>query len=902
MGDEQNGQQAQPQIDWNALAKQSGAVSSTPVSQPDQTAAAAPPTATPSAAPSIDWNALAKQNGAVSSTPVGQASQSPTPEEPSTWDKIKSVGQAIYNTTPPGQAQQGFQNIGDWAAKKTDDIKNQMQLKEASGQPLSAAEKAFMTAEVAGGGMLRDVSRVISAGTSPKGVATILAAAAAPEIVGPYMLIHGSHGLVTGWGDLSNPDVLQNELFSASEIAGGAAATASGGPTSRFVRNKITTNAIAKTAEQAAQSINDLKLAAPPTKSAPYEDADVAAVRPYLQAQHAAETIDSVPRIVEAADDSLGQIEDHIKHEIAKDPNAVLNVNPIDNIRQALQGSKKISFMAEGLRALEDYPLGYQRAGGITDAPLTLQAADDIRWDMNQEMRSILNENKYDVANARATNPKFAALEAASQSLRDAVYGKLAQNGFSEAQALRLDEGSLIKYRNAAQNKIFAGDRNVPASVQPSIIRNAVAKGAKAATTAAGVGVGSAVGGPAGAAGGAILGSEVGDVVAGAVKPKPLTRNQLIERAFEHPESSTQSASPSANRAAKVTGTTTGPAAPTAIKPTAANATPQELTALAGAGATATAAGQQEKSSDESEEKAGTDEDWKPVSVTKTGGEDEKTDDVEKILQESAFKHGVDPNLIRAQAYQESKMDPTAVSKKGATGLMQLMPSVSKSLGIEDPTDAKQSAEGGTQLMSQLLHRFGREDYALAAYNWSPEKLQKVIDKFGNVEWINHVPAETRHYVRAIQANREAKTAQGPQSNYQQSSEFTPKASDVKEFETWTPTGPKTAPGMVKPGNIDLTKRPIVHRPSGEVSSLYSVSFGTDNGEVLVPLVSDDGKILTLDEAKKLYEKTGKSLGVFKTYQDADKYADYIHRKQGAFQTWKNGGKYNPSVETYSSN
>jgi|SRR5450755_956491 hypothetical protein len=129
-------------------------------------------------------------------------------------------------------------------------------------------------------------------------------------------------------------------------------------------------------------------------------------------------------------------------------------------------------------------------------------------------------------------------------------------------------------------------------------------------------------------------------------------------------------------------------------------------------------------------------------------------------------------------------------------------------------------------------------------------------------------------------------------------SAFKVASGDEARFKSWPKTGPQNVPGMVTPGNIDLTKRPLVHNPDGSISSLLSASFGTDDGEVLVPKVSPDGRILSNKEALDRYKKTGEHLGIFKTPEDADKYAEYIHNKQGAFQTWKNGGKYNPSVET----
>jgi hypothetical protein len=152
--------------------------------------------------------------------------------------------------------------------------------------------------------------------------------------------------------------------------------------------------------------------------------------------------------------------------------------------------------------------------------------------------------------------------------------------------------------------------------------------------------------------------------------------------------------------------------------------------------------------------------------------------------------------------------------------------------------------------------------------------------------------------------------------SYQDSTEFQPTPKLIEEFKDWDTTGPKTAPGMVKRGNIDLTKRPVVHHPDttykGEkypsVSTLYSGSYPLseftgnpkDKGEILVPYVTKDGKMLKNEEEAKAYtKKTGEYLGIFKTAKDADAYAEKLHLQQGAYQTWKNGGKYSPSVETY---
>ncbi len=112
-----------------------------------------------------------------------------------------------------------------------------------------------------------------------------------------------------------------------------------------------------------------------------------------------------------------------------------------------------------------------------------------------------------------------------------------------------------------------------------------------------------------------------------------------------------------------------------------------------------------------------------------------------------------------------------------------------------------------------------------------------------------------------------------------------------------TPSSPQTPPGMVERGNIDLQTRPITHNPDGSTSSVYSASFHDGNQEVLVPLVSDGGKILTVDQARQQYQKTGQHLGKFATPAHADAYAqqlheDYANGKIGGYPAADSGGAY----------
>jgi soluble lytic murein transglycosylase-like protein len=102
----------------------------------------------------------------------------------------------------------------------------------------------------------------------------------------------------------------------------------------------------------------------------------------------------------------------------------------------------------------------------------------------------------------------------------------------------------------------------------------------------------------------------------------------------------------------------------------------------------------------------------------------------EHIIKQAATTHQVDPDLIKAIIMAESRCDPTAVSKRGARGLMQLMPVTAKSLGVEDSFDPEDNINGGVMYFKKLLDRFdGNVEFALAAYNAG----SRYVRKYGGV-------------------------------------------------------------------------------------------------------------------------------------------------------------------------
>jgi soluble lytic murein transglycosylase len=118
-------------------------------------------------------------------------------------------------------------------------------------------------------------------------------------------------------------------------------------------------------------------------------------------------------------------------------------------------------------------------------------------------------------------------------------------------------------------------------------------------------------------------------------------------------------------------------------------------------------------------------------------------DTYDRIIKEASRRHGIDFCLVKAIIQAESSFNPRAVSKKGARGLMQIMPENFPALNIKDPFDPQQNIMGGTRYFRSLYDRYqGKLALSLSAYNAGPT----IVDRYKRIPPI----PETERYVEKV--------------------------------------------------------------------------------------------------------------------------------------------------------
>ena len=129
--------------------------------------------------------------------------------------------------------------------------------------------------------------------------------------------------------------------------------------------------------------------------------------------------------------------------------------------------------------------------------------------------------------------------------------------------------------------------------------------------------------------------------------------------------------------------------------------------------------------------------------VAKGGSVPLNRSELRQLVSQISLEHGVDPRLVDALVRVESSYDPGAVSRKGAMGLMQLMPGTADRLKVEDPFDPEENLRAGVKEFSRLVDRYaGNLQLALAAYNAG----EGAVARYRGIPPYN----ETRSYVSRI--------------------------------------------------------------------------------------------------------------------------------------------------------
>jgi len=128
-----------------------------------------------------------------------------------------------------------------------------------------------------------------------------------------------------------------------------------------------------------------------------------------------------------------------------------------------------------------------------------------------------------------------------------------------------------------------------------------------------------------------------------------------------------------------------------------------------------------------------------------SGDKDKKT--FADIIREASARYGVDESVIRAVIKQESSFNPKAVSRCGAQGLMQLMPTTAQSLGVKDAFNPEENIMAGTRYLKQKLDEFdGNLALALAAYNAG----SGAVRKYGGIPPYQETQAYVNKVIKSI--------------------------------------------------------------------------------------------------------------------------------------------------------
>ncbi|MDR2611473.1 MAG: lytic transglycosylase domain-containing protein [Deltaproteobacteria bacterium] len=122
----------------------------------------------------------------------------------------------------------------------------------------------------------------------------------------------------------------------------------------------------------------------------------------------------------------------------------------------------------------------------------------------------------------------------------------------------------------------------------------------------------------------------------------------------------------------------------------------------------------------------------------------------EELILDAARENDVSPALVKAVIQAESRFNPRAVSAQGAVGLMQILPSTARSVGVRSLQHPKDNITAGVRYLRSLLDQFGDEEYlAVAAYNCGPDLIRRYGNKIPPISQTRNFVAEVMEYYQS---------------------------------------------------------------------------------------------------------------------------------------------------------